>query len=183
MNGIINLAIEDFVRSRAGESALEAVHKKCPGPLGGFLRTNSYGDDVTNGLAAAACEVLGLSPDVLLFQLGEHFVEYVGRSGYEDLLKLLGTDFPLAIQNLDRLHAWVARAYPESKTPRFECTDVGEDTLVLRYHSPRTGLRQLVEGLLHGLAKSLQVRVRIEELPNDGTATHVFRVQWSRVHS
>ena len=71
--------------------------------------------------------------------------------------------------------------FPQLKPPRFECTDVGANSLHLHYFTHRPGLAAFVVGLMQGLGKMFgtPVTVRLAASRDDGADHDVFVVTWS----
>ena len=90
MYGLVNKAVEELVCSRFGEEAWETIKRKAGVEIDAFVSMDSYPDDVTYKLVAAASEVLAMPSDDILKAFGEYWVLYTAREGYGELLKMSG---------------------------------------------------------------------------------------------
>ncbi len=182
MYGLVNQALEDFVRQGFGDAAWNRVRDGAGVRLDMFVSMDSYPDDVTYKLVGAASEVLGLSAPQILEAFGEHWVLYTAQAGYGDMLAMFGTDLRAFLLNLDNLHSHVAMTFPDLRPPSFEVEEIdGGDALLLHYRSERAGLGPMVIGLLKGLGKRLSQPVSISQCAHKGTDDHdVFRIDYMR---
>ena len=108
-------------------------------------------------------------------------VKYTAAEGYGDLLKLAGGSFASFLQNLDAMHARVGLSFPELRPPSFRVTDETEDSLTFHYYSERSGLTDLVIGLIGGLGDLFEIDVTIvpAALKADGADHDSFRVTYA----
>src|SRR5262245_50169432 len=107
MYGLVNAAVEDLVRSKFGDGTWETIKKKAGVQVAGFSRMETYPDEVTYSLVAAASEVLGISPDDVMKAFGEYWVLYTGREGYGHLFDIGGSSLRDFLLSLDDLHSRV----------------------------------------------------------------------------
>ena len=83
--------------------------------------------------------------------------------------------------NLPNFHTRVQMIYPKLQPPRFECTDIGEDSLTLHYFTHRPGLADFVVGLVQGLGKLYHTPATATLLASKaaGDDHDVFDVRWT----
>lgn len=62
---------------------------------------------------------LGLPLETVLNAFGQCWLRFCMDNGYEEMLRTLGGDFTSFVQNLDALHAHLARTYTELNYPSF----------------------------------------------------------------
>ena len=181
MYGLVNKAVEDFVCSGFGEDTWEAIKLKAGVEIDAFVSMDSYPDDVTYKLVAAASEVLALPSDDILKAFGEYWVLYTAREGYGELLKMSGKTLKEFLHHLDDLHAHVGLSFPDLAPPSFRCTENGEDSLLLHYYSSRAGLAPMVIGLFNGLSVMFKTEVDVTQtMSRDQGADHdVFLVKFT----
>lgn len=151
MYGLLNRAIEELVVERSGLATWHAVKRKAGVQVHAFESMESYPDEITYELVAAASEVLGESPTELLRAFGRHWILFTGRSAYGSILEAAGRDLRDFLGNLDAIHASFAAGMPELVPPRFSVSEEPGDTLRILYHSERDGLAPMVLGMLEGL--------------------------------
>jgi hypothetical protein len=181
MYGLINIAIRDLITSRFGEQQWQEVLSRSEATDQDFICMRAGDDASTYALVGAASEVLGLTSSEVLQAFGQYWTEFTADQGYGPLLDSAGKTLPEFLQNLDQLHGRVGMTYPDLKPPEFSCTEVTDHSLTLHYRSIRTGLDDLVIGLLYGLGNRFHVDVKVEKLSSeqgDGQASQ-FHVSWT----
>ena len=180
MYGLVNKAVEDLVCSQFGNDKWEAIKMKAGVEIDAFISMESYPDDVTYRLVAAASEVLALPPDDILKAFGEYWVLFTAREGYGELLKMSGKSLKEFLHHLDDLHAHVGLSFPNLVPPSFSCTENGENSVLLHYHSSRASLAPMVIGLLSGLGKMFNTEIEVRQtMSRDQGADHdVFSVEF-----
>ncbi|NXP01794.1 GCYB1 cyclase, partial [Certhia brachydactyla] len=80
---------------------------------GQFLVRIIYDDSKTYDLVAAASKVLNLNAGEILQMFGKMFFVFCQESGYDTILRVLGSNVREFLQNLDALHDHLATIYPE----------------------------------------------------------------------
>ena len=163
MYGLVNKAIEGMVTSEFGEGAWTSIKQRAGIDVESFISMDSYPDDVTYRLVQAGSEVLHLETDEILRRFGEYWVLFTSREGYGSLLAMAGDNLKDVLGNLDNLHARVGLSFPDLKPPSFECEELDDGNLLLRYSSHRPGLGPMVVGLLNGLAKMFDTPVEVQQ--------------------
>lgn len=180
MYGMVNKAVEEMVCMRHGESTWERIKRHAGVDIEVFMTNEAYPDEITYRLVASASEVLELPAERILEAFGEHWALHTAREAYGGLLTAAGRTLPEFLRNLPNFHSRVAMIFPNLQPPRFECTDVGPDSLTLHYRTHRPGLARFVVGLMYGLGKmySTPVSVRIVASRDEGADHDVFDVRW-----
>jgi hypothetical protein len=178
MYGMVNLAIQEFLSKRYGESVWEEVRDRAAPDIDHFLTMEQYPDDVTKGMMMIASDICGESIPALMDAVGEYWVQFALRSGYGELLRLIGTTLPEMLSNLDNMHTRVGLSFPDLRPPAFWCTDVDEHSLVLHYQSVRDGLGPMIPGTVRGLAAMLNTTATVEQIASreDGSDHDQFLV-------
>lgn len=178
MYGLVNRGLEEMVRRAGGDEAWQRVRHAAGVEDELFMSHHAYPDAMTIALVAAAAEELGETTDQILERFGVHWV-LVTAKGYGAMLDATGRTLPEFLQNLPNLHTRVALSYPQLDPPRFRCSAVTSNALVLHYGSSRTGLAPFVVGLIRGLGMRFSTALEIERLGEDEvTGEHSFRVRW-----
>lgn len=180
MYGMVNKAIEEMVIMNHGEGMWERIKAKAGVEVEVFMSNESYPDDVTYNLVAAASELLQLPPGKILHAFGEHWILFTAQAGYGSLMEANGRTLPDFLRRLPDFHSRVAMIFPKLQPPRFECTDITEQSLNLHYFSHREGLAEFLVGLMHGLGKMFKtpVTVRQTAAKAQGADHDVFAVTW-----
>jgi hypothetical protein len=180
MYGLVNQALEDFVRRGYGDAAWNRIRASAGLNLDMFVSMDSYPDDITYKLVGAATEVLELDAAQILEAFGEHWVLYTAEAGYGEMLAMFGSDLRSFLFNLDNLHSHVAMSFSHLRPPSFQVEPVdGADSVLLHYRSERPGLAPMVIGLLKGLGKRFSQDIRIRQTARRGPDDHdVFRIDY-----
>lgn len=181
MYGLVNKAIEDLVVSNFGEDKWEAIKAKAGVDVEVFVSNEAYPDDITYNLVGAASEVLATPARDILIAFGEHWVLKTASHGYGAMMRSGGQSLKEFLINLPNFHTRVQMIYPKLQPPRFECRDVGEDSLRLHYFTHRPGLADFVVGLVQGLGKLYQTpaTATLVESKAEGADHDVFEVRWT----
>uniref|UniRef100_A0A2K6SEF5 Guanylate cyclase soluble subunit beta-1 n=1 Tax=Saimiri boliviensis boliviensis TaxID=39432 RepID=A0A2K6SEF5_SAIBB len=87
---------------------------------------------------------------------GKMFFVFCQESGYDTILRVLGSNVREFLQNLDALHDHLATIYPGMRAPSFRCTDAEKGKgLILHYYSEREGLQDIVIGITKTVAQQI----------------------------
>lgn len=81
-----------------------------------------YDDEMTFKLVGAASTVSGLPVELCLEEFGKHFLVYCQKNGYDQILRVLGSNLYDFLTNLDNLHDHLASIYPGMRAPSFRVT-------------------------------------------------------------
>jgi len=181
MYGLVNQAIKDMAVHVGGPELWASVCERLDLDLPEFVTMQSYRDDLTYRLVGAASDVLELTPAEVLEAFGEHWIRYTGEQGYGPMLAAMGRTLPQFLGNLDSMHSRIALNMPELRPPMFECEELGEGRLLVRYWSERPGLAPMVTGLLRGLAErfALDMTVTCDDPRPDGQDHDTFMVTYA----
>ncbi len=163
MYGLVNKAIEDLIKNKFDDETWETIKQKAQMDIDMFVSMKTYDDAVTYKLVGIVSEVIGLSQEEVLIEFGKYWVNYTAKEGYGDLLDMGGDTFPEFLSNLNTLHVRVGMTYKDLQPPSFNCEEIDEHTLNLKYLSHREGLEPLVVGLLHGLADKFKLETQITQ--------------------
>jgi hypothetical protein len=181
MYGMVNKAVEDMVCLHHGEAVWEQIKSEAGVDVDVFMSNESYSDDITYLLVAAASKVLKMPVEQILIGFGEHWILHTAQEGYGGLLQASGKNLPDFLRNLPNFHSRVAMIFPKLQPPRFECANITAGSLKLHYYSHREGLAPFVVGLMQGLGKMFKtpVTVRLVEAKTQGADHDVFDVTWT----
>jgi predicted hydrocarbon binding protein len=179
MYGLVNLAVQELICTQFGAEKWQQVCE-IAGTLGvSFNRMQAYPDAITYKLVEGVSKALGITADEALCAFGEFWVLYTGRQGYGHLFQIAGSSLLDFLHNLDNLHSRVGQNFTELSPPSFQCEDLDAKSVLLHYHSDRTGLCPMVRGLLTGLGKYFHTEITIEHPSciRDGAAHCEFLVK------
>jgi hypothetical protein len=180
MYGLINQALEDFVRQGHGDAAWNTIRERAGVSADMFVPMDSCPDYVTYKLVGVSAEVLGLDTAKILEGFGEHWVLYTAQAGYGEVFAMFGSDLRGFLLNLDNLHRHVATTFSDLRPPSFTVEPIdGTDAVLLHYRSERAGLAPMVVGLLKGLGKRFSQDLVIQQTAHCGADDHdVFRIDY-----
>ncbi|MCG8419713.1 MAG: heme NO-binding domain-containing protein [Proteobacteria bacterium] len=172
MYGLVNKAIKDLIISEFGEDTWKTIRTTAQVPVDSFVSMESYSDDITHKLVAAASDVLDMSTDEVLEAFGRYWTTYTARQGYGHYLRMAGNNLAEFLANLDMLHGRVSLSFAGLAPPSFEVSDVTERGLRLHYFSHRAGLAPLVKGLLEGLGELFNTAIEVHHDRVRGTGNN-----------
>ncbi|XP_064783579.1 guanylate cyclase soluble subunit beta-1-like [Oncorhynchus masou masou] len=157
MYGFVNHALELLVLRNYGEDVWEDIKREAQLDVEGqFLVRIIYEDAKTYDLVAAASKVLKIDAGCILQMFGKMFFEFCQESGYDTILRVLGSNVREFLQNLDALHDHLGTIYPGMRAPSFRCTDAEKgNNLILHYYSEREGLQDIVIGIIKTVAQQI----------------------------
>lgn len=180
MYGLVNKAVEELVVHNFGEENWEIIKAKAGVDVDAFISNDAYPDAMTYKLVGAASEVLGLPADQILVAFGEHWILNTASASYGPMMKSGGKSLKEFLVNLPDFHTRVAMIFPNLEPPRFECSDVTDQSLKLHYFTHRSGLTSFVVGLIQGLGKLYQTPATATVLETKATGSDhdVFEVKW-----
>lgn len=180
MYGIVNKAIEELVIANFGEDKWEAVKKRSGIDIDYFLSNEPYDDDITYKLAGGVSEEMNMPVGNVLEAFGEWWILKTGKEKYGGLMEAGGHNLKEFLVNLPMFHNRIMLMYPKLTPPEFQISDIEENSVHVHYFSKRTGLKEFVRGLMHGLAKMYKTTAEVELLQSrdNGFDHEIFKVSW-----
>jgi hypothetical protein len=179
MYGMVNQAMHQMVSEVHGEDAWNRIRLGAGCEVERFLRMDSYPDELTYRLVAAAVEELKIPADRLLHAFGEYWVGFAQAAGYADFFRACDS-YAGFVRQLDAMHARLELTFPDFKPPQFACNIESPERIEVIYRSHRVGLAPFVHGLLVGLGEPFGVTATVAHLasqaPESGGATERFLV-------
>jgi hypothetical protein len=150
MYGLIHVALRDLAIQKLGLVAWTEVSSQLDAPELP-LSLEMYDDQLTQALFSEVSRRLELDGSEFLKQFGCHWISFIVKSNYSNILKYFGPDFRSCIANLDALHVSVCDTMQNARTPKFTILVNDAHRITIRYISQLKGLSPFVEGLLKGL--------------------------------
>jgi hypothetical protein len=180
---MVTKAIGEMVTERFGEEFWEDIKAEANLDIDVFVSNAGYPDEITYALVMSASSVLGLPVEDILRDFGRYWILETAQRGYAELINANGRTLWEFLINLPNFHTRVAMIFPNLDPPRFECTEVTEHSLVLHYHTHRSGLAPFVIGLLDGLSTMFDTPITVEQnlCKSEGATHDRFLIQWSPV--
>ena len=84
--------------------------------------------------------------DSVMDLMGENFIIFFTKFGYERILRVLGRHMRDFLNGLDNLHEYMRSTYQKSKPPSFFVEQETSTGLVLHYRTKRKGFIHYVKG-------------------------------------
>lgn len=152
MQGLINRAIERFVRDTYGRDTWGAVTRAAGLEFTRFEAMLDYDAAVTQRvLAALAAQLDRPLPDILE-DLGTYLVSHPKLEPVRRLLRFGGQTFTEFLHSLDDLPARAALAVSDLELPELELREHAEGFYAIDCHSGAPGFGHVIVGLLRALA-------------------------------
>ena len=172
MYGLINQAVKEMVCAHGGDALWKSICEEACVANGEFNSLEPYPDSVTYALVGAASAHMGIPQSEILRRFGRHWILFTARAGYGEIVDMFGSDLRSCLKNLNRMHGHMGAMMPHLKPPRFVVHECSSDYLIVHYYSQRTGLAELVVGLLEGLAEKYQEEISLSRMPRSEGADH-----------
>ncbi|KAK2163097.1 hypothetical protein NP493_1482g00001 [Ridgeia piscesae] len=153
MYGLIIEGIADAIKNKYGEEKWEEVRRQAGVTHTHFIAEKRYSETIVPQLLRAAVVVIGVPLSDIMGFVGNSFVEYVSRYGYERILRVLGRHVRDFLNGLDNLHEYLRFTYPYMKPPSFYCEDETATGLKLHYRSRRKGFLHYVIGQIRAVGQ------------------------------
>lgn len=152
MQGLINRAIQSFVRDTYGDATWAAVAREARLGFDSFEPMLHYDTAVTAAVIAAATQVLDRPRETLLEDLGTYLVSHPNLEALRRLLRFGGVDFHDFLQSMEDLRGRAQLALPDLDLPDLELEDVAPGRFLLHCHSRMPGAGHVFMGLLRAMA-------------------------------
>ncbi|MFX0541947.1 heme NO-binding domain-containing protein [Roseovarius sp. S4756] len=152
MHGLINRAIERFVRDTYGRDVWGAVMRSAGLEFTEFESMLSYEADVTQRVLVALAAQLDRPLPEILEDVGTYLVSHPKLEALRRLLRFGGPTFTEFLHSLDDLPARAKLAVPDLDLPELELREYGQDVYAIDCHSGRPGFGYVIVGLLRALA-------------------------------
>lgn len=181
MYGLVNQAVEDLIVSTHGEEQWQKIKSKAGVGIEVFMSNEGYPDEITFQLVQAAAQVLDSSGREILIAFGEHWVLKTACRSYGAMMRSGGQSLKEFLINLPNLHTRVQMIYPKLQPPRFEWSNIEDNSMHLHYFTHRPGLTDFVVGIIQGLGKLYETPATATLLmaKAEGADHDVFEVSWA----
>ena len=152
MHGLVNRAVQCFLRDTFGAEAWRDIAAEAGAPAEGFESMLRYDDALTVAVIDAATARLDRPRDSLLEDLGTYLVSHPNREGLRRLLRFGGVSFVDFLHSLDDLPGRSRLAVPDIDIPPLELEETGEGSFLLTIHSDRREFAAVMIGVLRAIA-------------------------------
>lgn len=176
MLGLINRAIEDFLKSRYGEALWLRVVRSASLSCESFEPLLRYDPALTERVLQAACLELGRSRDTVLEDMGTALVAHQDRDGLRRLLRFGGVTFRDFLHSLEEVPDRARLALPDLHLPEIRLQDCGAGRFLLTTAPLFPGAGFVMIGLLRAMADDYGALVLLE-MATAGTGADVIEIR------
>lgn len=162
MHGLINRAIQCFLRDTYGAGAWSAVAQAAGLGFDSFETMLSYDAGLTDAVLDAASDVLGKPRDTVLEDLGTYLVTHDTTQAVRRLLRFGGVSFADFLHSLEDLPGRARLALPDIDLPLLHLQDHSPRDFTLICRAPLAGTGHVVVGLLRAMADDYGVLSVVE---------------------
>ncbi len=152
MHGLINLAIELFLRDTYGADLWSSVARKAGLGFDRFESMLTYDPALTAAVTAAAADVLQRPLDAVMEDVGTFLVSPRAGERLRRLMRFGGSSFVDFLHSLEDMPDRVRLALPDLILPQLELQDRGSGDFRLRGVPPFPGAGHVLLGLLRAMA-------------------------------
>ncbi|MGH1578702.1 heme NO-binding domain-containing protein [Planktotalea sp.] len=152
MHGLVNKAIEAFVRDTYGNAAWQAVTHLANLEEPSFEAMMVYEKDLTPRIIDCATQALGADRADLLHSLGIYLVSQPSQQAVRRLLRFGGVDFVDFLYSLDDLQDRARLAVADLTLPKLELREHTCSQFSLSVQSDLDGFGHVLIGLLTAMA-------------------------------
>ena len=166
MYGLLIENVRILVTEKYGEAVWNKIREKVGLSEHTHSIHNRYSETLIPRIAQACSEITGDKLDVIMHEVGNRFVTFVGQYGYSNILRVLGRTMSSFLNGLDNLHEYLRFSYPKMKPPSFFVDNETVHGMRLHYRSQRKGFVYYVIGQLKEVGKrfyDVDVKVEIEK--------------------
>ncbi|KAI2795797.1 hypothetical protein BLOT_016437 [Blomia tropicalis] len=153
MYGLLIENISQYIQERYGMDKWNEIRRLAQIEENSFNTHTIYPDVYTKNIIDKACQVLKLTEKQFLIKVGESFVIFIGRYGYDIILSALGREFRDFLNSLDDLHEYLRLSYPRLRPPSYFCDNESQHGLILHYRTKRNFLLWYTVGQIIQVAK------------------------------
>ncbi len=164
MYGLVNQGIKDLIINKFDEETWKSIVLDNDLPYLHFSPLKSYSDEVTYNLIESICSHLDLKQEEVLYLFGKEWILYTSQKGYGALINIFGKDFLTFLVNLNKLHKKIGMLMLDLAPPKFEVLKKDNNIIIFKYYSKRDGLKNMVIGLLDGLAEKFNEPIVFKEI-------------------
>jgi hypothetical protein len=152
MHGLVNRAVQSFLRDTYGEALWAEVARTAGLPAGGFEPMLTYDPALTEAMVQAASRHLQRPREALFEDIGTYLVSHPNRERLRRLLRFGGIDFVDFLHSLEDLPDRARLALPDLDLPALALNEAGEDHYALTCEARIPGTGHVAMGLLRAMA-------------------------------
>lgn len=152
MHGLINRAIQCYVRDTHGEALWRRVTRHAGLGFDGFETMLTYDDKLTEDVLEACVGVLGRPREMILEDLGTFLVSNHSSDALRRLLRFGGVTFTDFLQTLQDTRGRGRLALPDLDLPCLQLFEISPCHYTLQCRFPIEGSGHVIVGLLRAMA-------------------------------
>lgn len=168
MHGLMNRAIECFVRDTYGPRKWFAVARAVELEGAAFEPMLTYDDQVTVDVIRAASLEMDKPSEVFLEDLGTYLVSHPTTQALRRLLRFGGVTFLEFLNSLDELPGWARLAVSDLDLPELELHEEGNGRFLLHCRFHRPGFGHVLTGILRAMADDYGALVMLDMVETRG---------------
>ena len=162
MHGLMNRAIQSFVRDTYGDTLWSAVAREARLGFDNFEPMLSYETELTIAVIASAARLLDRPREMLLEDLGTYLVSHPNLEPLRRLLRFGGVDFQDFLHSMEDMKGRGHLALPDLDLPDLDLAEAGPGQFLLRCRFPIAGVGHVMMGLLRAMADDYGALVYLE---------------------
>ena len=162
MHGLMNRAIQCFVRDTYGEAVWTSVAREARLGFDNFEPMLTYDTELTTDVIASAALLLERPRETLLEDLGTYLVSHPNLESLRRLLRFGGVDFQDFLHSMEDMKGRGHLALPDLDLPDLDLTDVAPGQFLLRCRFAVPGAGHVFMGLLRAMADDYGALVVLE---------------------
>ncbi|MFN3642687.1 MAG: heme NO-binding domain-containing protein [Gemmobacter sp.] len=167
MHGLVNRAIQCFLRDTYGDALWSGVAAAAGAPPEGFEAMLRYPASTTEALLVAAAQRLDRPRETILEDIGTYLVSHPNTAALRRLLRFGGVSFADFLDSLEDLPGRGRLAVPDLDLPSLDL-EGSEAGLRLTCAGPLDGIGHVMLGLLRALADDYGALVLLDHAESDG---------------
>lgn len=162
MHGMINRAIQCFLRDTYGQQVWTTISEVANLGFDNFEAMLSYPDRVTLDVLSAAARTLSKPVDTLLEDIGTYLVSHPNLEAIRRLLRFGGDDFTEFMFSLNELEGRARLAIPDIEVPQLRLFEAADGTHTLTCSHPVPGFGYAMVGVMRAMADDFGALVFLE---------------------
>jgi hypothetical protein len=162
MHGLINRALQCFLRDTYGPSVWTKVALASGVGVDGFEPLLSYDDALTEAVIVKAADQLQRPRETVLEDLGTYLVSHPNLESLRRLLRFGGVSFVDFLHSLEDLPEHGRLGLPDLDLPEFQLVELGQGAFRLTVTPMIAGTGHVLVGLLRAMADDYGALVLLE---------------------
>jgi Haem-NO-binding len=152
MHGLMNRAIECFVRDTYGRRTWSSIARAADLEDASFESMLTYDETITDAVLDAAAKQLDKPLEVFLEDLGTYLVSHPTTEALRRLLRFGGVSFYEFLNSLDELPGRARLAVSDLELPELELHEESDGNFLLHCRHQRPGFGHVLTGVLRAMA-------------------------------